>query len=481
MTRRTLPAYRLSMKSSENTCLDSQRSVELLYMISQSLMRNDELKNVITVVLNILSQSSGVETCMVTILNRSTDEIIIKDAFGLSDEERSRGRYRIGEGITGRVVETGESFIVPRISEEPAFLNRTGSYTTKRLTDLSFVCMPVVVYGEVVGTISVEFAYNGIKLIDEYRMMLGVISAMIAQAVHLYQIEHEEKHRLMEENYRLHRELEQKYRPANIVGNSRPMRVLYNLIERVSKSNANLLIFGESGTGKELVAHAVHYSSARAHSPFIMFNCAALTETIIESELFGHEKGAFTGAIASRPGKFEQAHGGTIFLDEIGEMSLATQAKLLRVLQERQFERVGGTQSISIDVRVIAATNCDLEEMVKNGTFRADLFYRLNVFPVNVPPLRERKTDIVLLAEHFLGIYSELNGKDIKRISTPAIDLLMSYHWPGNVRELENCIERAVILSDDQVIHSYHLPPSLQSSVSTHTEMTGSLQKAVES
>jgi Nif-specific regulatory protein len=248
----------------------------------------------------------------------------------------------------------------------------------------------------------------------------------------------------------------------------------------VSKSQTTVLIRGESGTGKELVAHAVHYDSNRANKPFIKVNCAALPETVLESELFGHEKGAFTGAVALRKGRFELADGGTIFLDEVGDFSPSTQIKLLRVIQEREFERVGGTQTIKCDVRIIAATNRDLEKAIETGDFRQDLYYRLNVFPVILPPLRERRADILLLANFFVEKYSKLNHKNIRRISTPAIDMLMSYHWPGNVRELENCVERAVLVSTDDVIHGHHLPPTLQTAESSGTQFNGSLQATLD-
>ncbi|MBU1155735.1 MAG: sigma-54 dependent transcriptional regulator, partial [Proteobacteria bacterium] len=257
-------------------------------------------------------------------------------------------------------------------------------------------------------------------------------------------------------------------------------QMVYDLIAQVCQSNTTVLIRGESGTGKELVAHAIHYNSLRASKPFIKVNCAALPESVIESELFGHEKGSFTGAHNQRKGRFELADGGTIFLDEVGDLSPATQVKLLRVLQEREFERVGGTETIKSDVRVIAATNRELEKLLEIGTFRQDLYYRLNVFPIHVPPLRERGTDVLLLANHFAERFSEANGKTIRRVSTPAIDMLMSYHWPGNVRELENYIERAVILSSDEVIHGHNLPPTLQTAEASGTMHQGTLKSTME-
>jgi Nif-specific regulatory protein len=255
---------------------------------------------------------------------------------------------------------------------------------------------------------------------------------------------------------------------------------LFRMIDKIAKTSATALILGESGVGKELVANAIHFKSMRNGKPFIKFNCAALPESIVESELFGHERGAFTGASAQRRGRFELADGGTIFLDEVGEMSLPTQAKLLRIIQEKEFERVGGSKTVKTDVRIIAATNRNLEEQIRQGSFREDLFYRLNIFPITVPPLRERKTDILLLADYFVEKFNTANHKGIRRISTTAIDMLMRYHWPGNVRELQNCIERAVILSEDNVIHGYHLPPSLQTAESSGTPYTGDLQQKLD-
>jgi len=254
------------------------------------------------------------------------------------------------------------------------------------------------------------------------------------------------------------------------------MEAVIGLIEQVSKSNATVLIRGESGTGKELVAHAIHLNSLRCGKPYVKVNCAALPESVIESELFGHEKGAFTGAIQQRKGRFELASGGTIFLDEIGYISLTTQVKFLRVLQEREFERVGGAETLKCDVRVIAATNRNLEEHMERGAFLQDLYYRLNVFPIHLPPLRERRSDIVQLADHFVEKYNKIHGKNIRRIATSAIEMMMSYHWPGNVRELENCIERAMLMSREDVIHGHHLPPTLQTAEYSGTQQSKTLE-----
>jgi two-component system response regulator HydG len=249
---------------------------------------------------------------------------------------------------------------------------------------------------------------------------------------------------------------------SKIIGKSQKMKDLFDLLAQVAPTDATVLILGESGTGKELVANSIHHNSRRASQPFIKVSCAALPETLLESELFGHEKGAFTGAIARREGRFQLAHRGTIFLDEVGEMSPATQTKILRVLQEKEFEPLGGTRTVKVDVRVIAATNKDLASEVKEGRFREDLYYRLNVVPVSIPPLRTRKDDIPALAAHFLNFYREKNQKELKEVSPKALDLLIRYDWPGNIRELENCLERAVIMARGEVIAPMDLPPQIQ-------------------
>jgi two-component system response regulator AtoC len=261
------------------------------------------------------------------------------------------------------------------------------------------------------------------------------------------------------ENRRLQEEVEERYHFDNIIGKSKEMREIYGTIRQIGEKNSTVLIHGESGTGKELVARAIHYNSPRRNKPFIAVNCAAIPENLIESELFGHEKGAFTDAQNRRIGHFELAHQGTLFMDEVSELSLPTQAKILRALQEREFVRVGGGKTISVDVRLISATNKNLEEMMANGTFRSDLYYRINVVPLTLPPLRKRKEDIPLLVKHFLEKHA---GVDKKKITPEAMDILVAYDWPGNVRELENIIERIVVLTSSEVISPDEVPPSLK-------------------
>ncbi|MDZ7725566.1 MAG: sigma-54 dependent transcriptional regulator [candidate division KSB1 bacterium] len=289
------------------------------------------------------------------------------------------------------------------------------------------------------------------KPISKYRLQVTVQNALLNSS-------------LKKEVNELRSELKDKYALSNIIGQSGVMQDVFQSVEKVVDSNVTVLIQGESGTGKELIARAVHYhSQKRADKPFVAVNCSALPESLLESELFGHEKGAFTGASGKRIGKFEQANGGTIFLDEIGLMSPATQSKILRVLQERELERVGGSELIHVDVRIISATNKDLEAEVKEGTFREDLFYRISVFPIKLPPLKDRKEDIPHLAAYFLKKYNQQEDKAIEAVSPDALELLMAYHWPGNVRELENAIERAVVLSNGKEIVANDLPPAVKS------------------
>jgi Nif-specific regulatory protein len=440
------------------------KELSLLFEISQKLSETLDLQKVLKPILRMMADHMDMLRGTLTILNRSTGEIFIEEAYGLMPEEQAKGKYRLGEGVTGRVIDTGQPVIIPRISDEPLFLDRTGSRKNRDKEDISFICVPIKFGHEVLGALSVDRLFNDQISFEEDVRLLTIIASSISQAVHLRQLAEEELEKVREENQRLQNELRAKYGPKNIIGTSKAMLEVYDQINKVCQANTTVLILGESGVGKERLAHAIHYLSGRASGPYIAINCAALPESLIESELFGHERGAFTGATGFRKGRFEMAEKGTLFLDEIGELSLVLQSKLLRVLQEKKFERVGGNATLKADVRIIAATNRNLEALMQEGKFREDLYYRLNIFPIVVPPLRDRKTDIMLLVDYFIEKYCREIGKEIVRISTPAIDLLMSYSWPGNVRELENCIERAIILSTDGVIQSYHLPPSLQRS-----------------
>jgi Nif-specific regulatory protein len=359
------------------------------------------------------------------------------------------------------------------------FLNRVGQRKDLDKKDVTFVCVPFFVNNRPVGALGVDLEFEAERDYEADLNCLRIVASMMAQAVKADHLLDDERQRLLDENTHLRGELKERYEFSNIIGTAGPMKQVYEQIVQVSNTNTTVLVRGESGTGKELIAHALHYNSPRAKKPFVKVSCAALPETLMESELFGYEKGAFTGAHARKKGRFELADGGTLFLDEIGDINLTTQVKLLRVLQEKEFERVGGTETIRANVRLITATNKDLERSIAEGSFREDLYYRLNVFAIFVPPLRERKSDLLLLADHFLQKYAKEHGRDIRRISTPAIDMLTSYHWPGNVRELENVIERAVLICDGAVIHGHHLPPTLQTAQASGTVTRLSLDEAI--
>jgi Nif-specific regulatory protein len=447
----------------------------------QILAGTFELKNAMSRVLETLGNHHGMTRGVVTLIDQDTNDLHIVASHGVDQNGTRRVKYRVGEGITGRVVETGKPVVVPQISREPMFLDRLGvRKTALKRGELSFICVPILVNRKPVGALGVDLQYKPDRDYERATTFLSIIASMIAQAIKVGHLIETDKQRLLDENIHLKQELRERYDFSHIIGNSNPLRQVYEQVTQVARTNTTVLLRGESGSGKELIAHAIHYNSLRANKPFIKVSCAALPETLIESELFGYEKGAFTGAQSRKKGRFELAEGGTLFLDEIGDLNISTQIKLLRVLQEREFERLGGTETIKSNVRLVAATNKDIEKAIAEGEFREDLYYRLNVFAIFMPPLRERKSDVLLLADHFLEKYSREHGKRIKRISTPAIDMLASYHWPGNVRELENIIERAVLVCETNVIHGHHLPPTLQTAEGSGTVTRLSLEAAVE-
>ncbi|QQS50864.1 MAG: sigma 54-interacting transcriptional regulator [Bacteroidota bacterium] len=459
----------------------SDSELPLLFEISQLMNKSQFLKDAMNPIMELIARYLGAERSLLSILNREVSNIFIEAAHGITPEEKKMGRYLIGEGITGEVVKTGKAVYIEKITEARGFVNKTGiKLKTNKKEDISFVCVPICADNEILGTLSITRVYDDRILKEELIRTLSVIGSMIAQAVQTRQDRMEEIERLRNENRELQDQLKNQFLDENIVGNSSKMRELFLQIQQVAKTQATVMVRGESGVGKELIAQAIHFGSERKHKPLIKVNCSALPESLIESELFGYEKGAFTGADSQKKGRFELAEGGSIFLDEIGELPQQIQVKLLRVIQEREFERLGGTKTISSNVRVIAATNRNLEEAIKDGSFREDLYYRLNVFPIYVPALRERLNDIPLLVDHFIAKANKKNGTDIIRISSSAIEMLMIYHWPGNIRELENCIERAAILSTDRVIRPINLPPTLQTAQSSGTPYRGTLQAIVE-
>jgi Nif-specific regulatory protein len=413
-------------------------------------------------VLTGIEREFGLRRCTVMLLSPSGAELVFEATGDTTPAPGGSVSYRRGEGVTGRVLATGQPAIIHRIAEEPEFQGRIHRRNSEEHRTAGFICVPIAVGATVVGTLAADVPQDAVSNIEDTKDVLGIVSCMIAHDVQLRRAARLRCQQLEDENLRLRGELEGIERPGDLMGNSRGMREVFRRMHQVAQTDTTVLIRGESGTGKELVASAIHYAGRRARGPFVKVNCAALSENLLESELFGHEKGAFTGAMYARIGRIEEACGGTLFLDEIGDFAPALQVKLLRVLQEREFQRVGSNKTIAADIRVLAATNRDLEAAMANGQFRQDLFYRINVFAIHVPPLRERRDDIMPLADHFVAKYAQKLGKEIRRISTSAINMMYAYHWPGNVRELENCIEHAVLMSGDKVIHGYDLPPTLQ-------------------
>ena len=388
--------------SRENEETEEARELPSLLDVNKFLSGASRLKTRIHHVLETLERHHGAFRSAVTLLSEGTHELYIEASVGLSSGGRLV-RYRIGEGVTGRVVEMGKPVVVPQVSREPMFLNRAGQRRYSSAWEITFICVPILINQEPVGSLSVDLPFKKDRDYEREVQFFGLIASMIAQAVKINRLIDAERQRLLEENVHLREELRERYDFSNLIGNSGPMRRVYEQVTQVASTNTTVMLRGESGTGKELIAHAIHYNSPRKNSPFIKVNCAALPETLIESELFGYEKGAFTGAHSQKKGRFELAEGGTLFLDEIGDLNTSTAVKLLRVLQEREFDRLGGTKTVKADVRLIVATNKDLEKAMAAGMFREDLYYRLNVFAIFVPPLRERKSDVLAARRPFSG------------------------------------------------------------------------------
>ena len=436
--------------------------IAILSEVSQTIGGAMNLASVFEQTMGILAKELKMRRGTLVLLDKATEDLKTVAAHGLTSEEKRRGRYKVGEGVTGKVVQSGRAAVIPDVAKDPSFLSRAAARTEVARGQVSFVCVPLRVDNEVVGAISVDRDYVDEETLSKDQRLLEIIASLLSQAIKINRMMAVERDKLLEENLRLRRNLISRFKFGNIVAASGLMQDVVASAATVAKSNATVIIRGETGTGKELIASVLHYNSNRADGPFVKVNCGGLPESLLESELFGHERGAFTGAVRERKGRFELADKGTVFLDEVGTMSAHLQAKLLRVLQEKEFERVGGTGTIKVDVRVVAATNANLEDLVAKGMFREDLFYRLNVIPIFIPPLRERREDIPLLVDHFLEKYNAECGKNVSKISQEVLDALMEYPWPGNVRELESCIERAIILTKGDALCMEVLPISIR-------------------
>ena len=419
-----------------------ETELETLYRVSQILSRSLDFRETLTEVLKTLNDLGNLSHGMIGLLDEESGDLLVS-ALHEQPTPFNPARYRPGEGAVGVIMESSEPLLIPRIADDPRFLDRLGVYDL----DLPFIGVPILIGDQAAGVLTAQ-PRGRLGPLERHKRFLLMLANLIGQSVRLAKRVEDEQLELKKQRDSLRRKVRGEHGFSNIVGHTRGMRLVFDQVRQVAKWNTTVLIRGESGTGKELIANAIHYNSPRASGPFVKLNCAALPDSLLESELFGHEKGAFTGAVSQRKGRFEQAHGGTIFLDEIGEISPAFQAKLLRVLQEGEFERVGGVRTQVVDVRVVAATNRDLEAEVREGSFREDLYYRLNVMPINLPALRERKEDIPDLVRYLVGKIGKGQGRELV-IEDSAIGLLMRNDWPGNVRELENCLERASVMSEE--------------------------------
>jgi Nif-specific regulatory protein len=439
--------------------LDGDKDIELrtIYEISKLLGSSMDLSKTLSGVLNLLSINLDTWRGMIC-LEEYPGELRLISATGIPPDKLRRNHFMVGEGVTGRIFKSGIPSVVPDASKEPLFLNRFGSLDDTDGKPIAFIGVPIKAARTTLGVLAIErvMVNRSTHSFDRDVRLLTMIANLIGQTVRLYRNIAAKHSQLVEEKQLLKKALQTKYSLDNVIGASKAMQEVFAEVHQSAPSRATVLLRGESGTGKEVIARSIHFLSPRKDGPFIKLNCAALSESLLETELFGHEKGAFTGAQSGRKGRFELAHGGTLFLDEIGDISPAFQAKLLRVLQEREFERVGGTQSIKVNVRLITATNRDLEQAVSKGDFRADLYYRINVVSIFIPPLRQRREDIPLLVEHFLDKFNKENGRKLT-VAAEAMKKYVGCSWQGNVRELENCIERTATMVHGDVIRDVNL------------------------
>jgi Nif-specific regulatory protein len=436
----------------------------MLAEVSHTLTGASNLEEALRSSSAVVVRATGIRELAVTLCDAKTEKITLEISCR-ADESRNRPARSWRKADIRRAMQRRAPLVVNRTTAGVPWLG---------------LLLPLLIADEAVGVLCAELTAAEMPGERAARELLTVVASMVAQAVNTHRQVEAATQRMLDEDANLRDELSQRYDFSRIIGNSGPMRQVYEQIAQVAPTTATVLIQGESGTGKELIAHALHINSPRAHGPFVRVNCGALNEGLIEAELFGHERGAFTDAFACKPGRFELAEGGTIFLDEIGELSLAAQARLLRVLQSREYERIGGSETLIADARVLAATHRNLEKEIALGRFREDLYYRLNVFTIKAPALRERREDIVSLARHFLARHASAHGKVIGAFSSSTLDLLLRYDWPGNVRELENVVERAVVVCDGGLIHPYHLPPMFQTLHAETTLAQAGLSDAVD-
>jgi Nif-specific regulatory protein len=437
--------------------IEARRELAAIYQVSKTLASSLDVAKTFREVLNYLVNAYEWRRAYV-LLAEPGASLRGLCSIGLSREEQQRLHYKSGEGIVGRVFANGVQVMVPDVRTEPLFLNRTGGADQSCESPIGMVFTPISAEHHIVGLLVIDSINpDEGRTLTSNLQLLKMVATLMGQALLLNRHVSDLHDNLQDEVRRIRKELKPSKQIDHVVGASQPMQDVFEQVHKVAPARTTVLLRGESGTGKEVIAQAIHKLSPRMKEAFIRVNCAALTETLLESELFGHEKGSFTGAQGQRKGRFELAHGGTLFLDEIGDISTAFQAKLLRVLQEREFERVGGSAVVKVDVRLIMATNRNLERMVQAGEFRSDLYYRINVVSIQLPPLRERREDIPAMAQHFLERFNKENARSAQ-FSPAALRVLSSCYWPGNVRELENCVERTATMAPGDVITELAFP-----------------------
>lgn len=437
----------LSADSGEARVAWLESALESIYRVSRVLSRSLELRETLAEVLRVLDEECGFNRALVTLTEPDGEAMTISALHGVDAPCHPDLRWRAGEGVIGLVLQRGRAQVLERLADDPRYLAQRGLFDG----EAPFIGVPIRVGSETLGVLALQPPLAARERLEDDAHLAEMVANLIGQTVRLALQVRQERRDIAEERDTLRRTVRNRYGFDNVVGHTAKMKQVFEQVRQVAKWNTTVLVRGETGTGKELIAQAIHYNSPRAAGPFVKLNCAALPENLLESELFGHEKGAFTGALTQRKGRFEMADTGTLFLDEIGEISASFQAKLLRVLQEGELERVGGARTLKVDVRVIAATNRDLEAEVEAGKFREDLYYRLNVMPIVLPPLRERMEDIPEIARHLVDKIAAAQGRPLS-ITDSALRVLLHHAWPGNVRELENCLERAAVMSEDGVI-----------------------------
>ena len=463
------------MKAAEQSIVDSlsKKELSVLLDISRTLNSTLDFEEILHHALERLTEVVHAEASSIWLIDELSQELYVASAIGEKSKEIKKVRMNLGKGIVGQVISEGHSHLISNAREEPAHardIARQISFEARTM-----LCVPMFYKNKVIGAIQALNKANR-QLFDQMDVLRASFFANMAgiaiENARLYDLS-------QKENINLRRELGGSALGFDdIIGKSPKLKELKERARRVAQTDSNLLLLGASGTGKGVLAQAIHRTSPRAKGPFIQVNCGAIPETLLESELFGHEKGAYTGAIAQRPGRFELANKGTIFLDEVGDTPPPLQVKLLHVIENRKFERLGGAKTIETDVRVIAATNQDLEEKMKEGEFREDLYYRLNVINISLPSLRERREDIPMLAEYFLKKYSMETNRKIRGFSPEAIEILTNYNWPGNIRELENAIEHTVVFANSDIIQANDLPPKIHPTSEETEDYSGPLNEA---